>query len=127
MKYKLQRINNHTQKSYGKYVARAQHYQTVTQQELEEEIQRNCSATVADCKLVLRELADVLASHLQDGDRVELPYLGTAKLEILSAAVDTPEEFDVRKHVKGIRVHLLPKSEKGSQELYEGIKIEKAK
>lgn len=125
MKYKLQRINNHTQKSYGKYVAKAQHYNTITTQQLQEEIQHNCSATVSDCTLVLQELADVLAYHLQAGDRVELPYLGTAKLEILSTAVDNEADFDVRKHVKGVRVHLLPKSNKGTIELYDGIKLEK--
>lgn len=125
MKYKLQRINNHTQKSYGKYVAKAQHYNTITTQQLQEEIQHNCSATVSDCTLVLQELADVLAYHLQAGDRVELPHLGTAKLEILSTAVDNESDFDVRKHVKGVRVHLLPKSNKGTIELYDGIKLEK--
>lgn len=127
MKYKLQRINNHTQKSYGKYVAKAQHYNTITPEQLQEEIQRNCSATVADCTLVLAELADVLVQHLQAGDRVELPYLGTAKLEILSTAVENEADFDVRKHIKGVRVHVLPKSQKGTIELYDGIKFEKDK
>ena len=127
MKYKLHRINNHTQKSFGKYVAKAQHYNTITPAQLQEEIQSNCSATVADCTLVLAELSKVLAQHLQEGNRVELPYLGTVRLEILSSAVDTPEEFDVRKHVKGVRVHILPKSKDGSIGLYEGIKLEKAK
>lgn len=125
MRYKLHKISNHTQKSYGKYVAKAEHYNTITAQQLQEEIQRNCSATVADCTLVMCELAETLRRHLQDGDKVELPYLGTAKLEILSAAVDDVQEFDPRKHIKGVRVHLLPKSTNGKIDLYHGTEFKK--
>lgn len=88
MGYILQRNINSTQRSYGKYVAKVHHCNTITSQQLQEEIQRNCSATVADCTLVMCELAETIKRHRQDGDKVELPYLGTAKLEILSAAVD---------------------------------------
>lgn len=125
MRYILQRNNNSTQRSYGKYVAKAQHYNTVTSQQLQEEIQRNCSATVADCTLVMCELAETIKRHLQNGDKVELPYLGTAKLEILSAAVDDTKDFDPRKHIKGVRIHLLPKSSAGKIELYHGTEFVK--
>lgn len=122
MHYKLQKVTNRTQKSYGKYVARAVHHNTITSDQLEEEIQQNCSAKKSDCKLVLCELAETIARHLQNGDRVVLPYIGTVKLEIESVAVDDAADFDVRKHIKGVRAHLLPKSDKGVQELYEGVR-----
>lgn len=127
MKYKIQKINNHTQKSYGKYVARAMHYNTITTEQLEKEIQENCSAKVSDCELVLCELAETLVRHLQAGDRVELPYIGTAKLEIMSVAVDSEKEFNPHKHIKGVKVHILPKSDKGVKELYDGINFSLAK
>ena len=127
MKYKLRKNNNPSQKSYGRYIAKAQHYNTVTTEELEKEIERNCSAKVADCRLVLSELASTLVSHLQAGDKVILPYLGTAKLEIISSSVAEEEDFDPHKHIKGVKVHVLPKSEKGTIELYKGIKFEKDK
>lgn len=125
MRYILQRNNNSTQRSYGKYVAKAQHYNTVTSQQLQEEIQRNCSATVADCTLVMCELTETIKRHLQNGDKVELPYLGTAKLEILSTSVADAKDFNPRKHIKGVRIHLLPKSSAGEIELYHGIEFQK--
>ena len=127
MRYKLLKVNNHTQKSYGKYVAKAMHHNTITTDQLEKEIERNCSATVADCKLVMCEFAEILRYHLQSGDKVELPYIGTAKIEIISSAIDDDNDFDPKKHIKGVRVHVLPKSKNGVIELYKGIKFEKAK
>lgn len=127
MKYRLQKIKNHTQKSYGKYVAKAIHSNTVSAAELEAEIQANCSAKKSDCILVLSELAETLKRHLQDGDKVELPFLGTVKLEIDSVAVDTEKEFNAKKHIKGVKLHLLPKSIDGNIEMYEGVEIKKEK
>ena len=127
MRYKLHKVSNHTQKSYGKYVAKALHHNTITTDQLEKEIERNCSATVADCKLVMCEFAEILRYHLQSGDKVELPYIGTAKIEIISSAVDDVDDFDPKKHIKGVRVHVLPKSKNGVIELYKGIKFEKDK
>ena len=121
MKYKLRKNNNPSQKSYGRFFAKALHYNTVTADQLEKEIERNCSATVADCKLVLCELADTLVRHLQAGDKVELPFIGTAKLEIISASVADEDGFDPRKHIKGVKVHVLPTSHHGVQEMYHAI------
>lgn len=125
MKYKLHKVTNRTQRSYGKYVAKAIHPNTITANEIELEIADNCSAKQSDCQLVLCELADTIKHHLQAGDRVELPFLGTIKLEIDSMAVDTEEEFNVARHVKGLRLHLLPKSSKGKVDLYDDIEITK--
>lgn len=125
MKYKLQKINNRTQKSYGKYVAKAVHENTITAEQLEQEIQNNCAAKVSDCRLVLCELSEVIRQHLQSGDKVQLPFLGTIKLEIDSSAVDTEEEFNVHEHVKGVKVHLLPRSSSGKIDLYDGTEITK--
>ena len=125
MQYKLQKVKNRTQKSYGKYVARVSHHNTITSQQLEKEIERNCSATVADCKLVMSEFAEILRYHLQSGDKVELPYIGTAKIEIISSAVDQKSNFDPERHIKGVRVHIIPQSQNGIIELYNGIKFKK--
>ena len=127
MKYKLRRNNNPSQRSYGKFIAKAQHFNTITQEQLEEEIQRNCSATAADCRLVMCEFAETLRRHLQDGDKVELPYIGTAKLEIVSASVEEKEDFDPKKHIKRVQVHVIPKSENGVIEMYKGVKFEQSK
>ena len=122
MNYKIVKGNHKERGSYGKYVARAMHLRTFTAEELQAEIQANCSAKASDVVLVLRELKDVLMQHLKDGDKVELPFLGTLKLELESASVDSPEEFDPRKHIKRAKLHFLPSAKNKKRELYDGIK-----
>lgn len=124
MRYKLHKETNSSRRSYGKYVARAVHDRTVCEQDLMHEIERNCSAKVSDCHLVLCELADTIIQHLHDGDIVELPYLGKVKLEIECQAVDSKEQFKPSRHIKGVRLHLLPKSKRGQKALYNDVKLQ---
>jgi hypothetical protein len=76
---------------------------------------------------VLISIAEVVNSHLRDGDRVRLPDWGMMKLEIESDKVDDPKEFRAKKHIRGVRLHFLPQSNDGSQELYENMSFEKEK
>lgn len=123
MFYELVKRNHKAMPSYGKWVPRAIHYNTLTEQDLMNEIQANCSATRADVILVCGALFEALKNHLRDGDRVEIPELGTMKLEINGAAVDTPEEFSPDEHIRGVSLHVLPKSRKGVKELYADIPL----
>ena len=125
MKYRLHKVTNHTQKSFGKYVAKAVHSNTVSAKEIELEIQNNCSAKRSDCEAVLCELADCLKRHLQAGEKVELPYLGTVKLEIDSIAVDNEEDFNASQHIKGVKLHLLSKTGKSGIDYHEGLEFTK--
>ena len=47
------------------------------------------------------------------------------KLEIESDKVDNLKDFKAKKHIRGVRLHFLPQSYEGKQELYEGITFEK--
>lgn len=67
------------------------------------------------------------AQHLKHGGRVRMRSLGLAKLEIESDKVPDASDFTACKHIRGVRLHLIPESEKGSQPLYEDIKYEKIK
>ena len=125
MKYKIVRENKPTLKNYGRYKAVAVHYQTVDTDRICREIQANTSAKASDVMLVLTELAEVLNRHLQDGDRVRLTNLGLLKLEIESEKVDRPEDFNARRHVRRICLHVLPESYEGRQALYEGVTLER--
>jgi hypothetical protein len=49
------------------------------------------------------------------------------KLEIESEKVDNLKDFKAKKHIRGVRLHFLPQSYEGHQELYEGITFEKDK
>ena len=127
MIYKLQKETQKTRRSYGRYVARAVHRNTITAKDLEREIQHNCSAKVSDCELVLCELADTIISHLQEGDVIELPHLGKIKLEIECHAVDDEADFTPAEHIRGVRLHCLPKSRNGIKDIYDGIQFTKEK
>ena len=59
--------------------------------------------------------------------KVRLPDWGMMKLEIESEKVDDPQTFRAKKHIRGVRLHFLPQSEAGTQELYDGITFEKEK
>ena len=71
------------------------------------------------------KLAQVINRHLREGDRVRLRDFGLLKLEIESDKVDAPESFKPRKHIKGVRLHFLPESDKVKPQLYKGNKFEK--
>ncbi len=49
------------------------------------------------------------------------------KMEIESDKVDDAEEFCASKHIRGVRLHFLPKSDKGSPALYQDIIFEEEK
>ncbi len=127
MKYKIVRENKPTLKNYGRYKAVAMHFHTIEAEQVAQEVQNKCSAQRSDVELVLGELLEVLARHLKQGDRVRRKYSGLMKLELDSEKVDSPKDFDPAKHIRGVRLHLLPESRRGRKELYEGISLEKFK
>lgn len=73
------------------------------------------------------KLAQVINSHLREGDKVRLHDFGLLKLEIESDKVESPEAFKPHKHIKGVRLHFLPESQKGKPELYQDIRFEEEK
>ena len=66
-----------------------------------------------------------VAGHLRNGDKVRLKDIGLLKLEIESEKVDNLKDFRAKKHIRGVRLHLIPESYEGSQELYKDITFEK--
>lgn len=125
MKYRIVKENRPTLRNYGRYKAVAVHYQTIEPQQIRREVQQNCSAKASDVVLVLTELSEVIARHLRDGDRVRLEGLGLLKLEIECAKVDAPEDFDTRRHVRALRLHVLPESRDGRPDLYADVPLER--
>ena len=76
---------------------------------------------------VMMGLSSVINRHLRNGDKVRLDSWGLMKLEIESDKVDRPEDFRAKKHIRGVRLHFLPKSEKGKPELYQDVNFELCK
>jgi predicted histone-like DNA-binding protein len=126
MHYTIKKETKPNLKNYGRYKAVAVHYNTVTTEQLCREIQDSCSLKKSDVKAVLAELSEQLRRHLHDGDRIRLDGIGMLKMEIESDKVDRPEDFNIRQHLRNFRIHFLPESSKGRQDLYEGIRLEPA-
>ena len=127
MKYKIKKESKPNLATFGKYKAVAVHDKTIESKQLVKEVARRMYIHEGTINGVIMTLAEVVNSHLRDGDRVRLPDWGMMKLEIESAKVDDPQTFRAKKHIRGVRIHFLPKSDEGTQELYEGITFEKEK
>lgn len=128
MKYRLVKGKRKAIGSYGKYVARAVHNSVVTYNDFFNEVANEAgTATPADVHAVMGKVLNILIHHLQEGDVVEIPYLGRMKIDIDSAAVDTPEDFKVKEHIKSVHINFTAHSKNGMQKLFEGIRFEKAK
>ena len=127
MKYRIKKETNPTRPTCGKYKAVAVHYHTVDSKQLIKETAQRMGTHTSNVLGVLSSVAAVVNSHLREGDRVRLPDWGMMKLEIESEKVDNLKEFRAKKHIRGVRLHFLPESYEGHQELYEGIIFEKDK
>ena len=127
MKYRIKKETNPTRPTCGKYKAVAVHYHTVDSKQLIKETAQRMGTHTSNVLGVLSSVAAVVNSHLREGDRVRLPDWGMMKLEIESEKVDNLKEFRAKKHIRGVRLHFLPQSYEGHQELYEGITFEKDK
>jgi nucleoid DNA-binding protein len=127
MKYRIKKETNPTRPTCGKYKAVAVHYHTVDSKQLIKETAQRMGTHTSNVLGVLSSVAAVVNSHLREGDRVRLPDWGMMKLEIESEKVDNLKDFRAKKHIRGVRLHFLPESYEGHQELYEGITFEKDK
>jgi predicted histone-like DNA-binding protein len=127
MRYRIKKETKPTLPTFGKYKAVAVHYQTIDSKQIVKETAQRTSFSEGNIIGVLMSVAEVVNSHLREGDRVRLPEWGMMKLEIESDKVDNLKDFKVRKHIRGVRLHFLPESYEGTQALYEGITFEKDK
>ena len=127
MKYKIVKENKPTLTSYGKYKAKTVHNHEVDSDNIVKEVARRMGTTEGNIHGVMLSLGSVINEHLRRGDKVRLKNWGMMKLEIVSDNVDSPEQFKPRKHIRGVRLHFLPESEKGKPELYQDMKYEKMK
>ena len=125
MKYILKKETKPTLTTFGKYKAVASHHQTVGSEDIIKEVSQLSSLSEGTVISVMSSLSEVINRHLRQGDKVRLPDLGLLKLEIESDKVDAPTSFKAARHIRGVRLHFLPESEKGKPELYKDIKFER--
>jgi len=128
MKYKIVKETKPSLSTFGKYKAVAVHERTLDTKKIIEEVkERNGFLSEGTVEAVLIGLSEVINRHLRNGDKVRLDDWGLMKLEIESDKVDAPEDFKPKKHIRGVRLHFLPVSEKGKSELYQNIEFKREK
>lgn len=127
MKYRIKKETKPTLSTFGKYKAVAVHERTIGSDELFKEAAKDHPYDKSIIESVMIRLQEITNKHLRNGDKVQLGDWGTMKLEIESDKVDDPKDFKAKDQIRGVRLHFLPTSEKGSQALYEGIDYEKDK
>ena len=127
MKYKIVKETKPTLKTFGKYKAKAVHYGEVGTRQIQKEVAKHLGVSEGDVLGVMLGLSTVISRHLRHGDKVRLDSWGLMKLEIESDKVDDPTTFRAKKHIRGVRLHFLPESEKGKPELYQDLTFEKEK
>ena len=125
MKYRIKKETKPTLPTFGKYKAVAVHDKTIESKQIIKETAMRMHLAEGTIHGVIMTLAEVVNSHLRDGDRVRLPDWGMMKLEIESEKTDNLKDFRAKKHIKGVRLHFLPESYEGTQALYEGVTFEK--
>ena len=132
MRYRIKKETKPTLPTYGKYKAVAVHYQTIESRQIAEEATqiaeeatRGMTISAGVLEGILMNVAEVVRRHLRNGDKVRLKDIGLLKLEIESEKVDNLKDFRAKKHIRGVRLHLIPESYEGSQELYKDITFEK--
>lgn len=125
MKYRIKKETKPTLPTFGKYKAVAVHDKTVTSKQIFKETAARSQLQEININAVMLSVIDVINQHLRDGDRVYLDGWGTMKLEIESEKVENPKDFRANKHIRAVRLHFIPASTEGTQELYDGITFEK--
>ena len=113
MRYRVKKETKPRLQTFGKYKAVAVHYQTIESNQLMKETSQRTGFSEGTIKGVLMSVAEVVNSHLREGDRSE--------------KVDDPKTFRAKKHIRGVRLHFLPESYEGTQALYDGITFERDK
>ena len=74
-----------------KYYPRACNYGEIDLEELAEQVSFSCSATPADCYLVIMSLVEEVSNSLEQGKIVRLGQLGSFQVSIKGSSSDTPE------------------------------------
>ena len=127
MRYKIKKETKPNLPTFGKYKAVAVHNHVIESRQLYEEAARHSGVSGGVLEGLMMSVAETVYRHLRMGDKVRLKEFGLFKLEIESEKVDNLKDFRAQKHIRGVRLHFIPESYKGSPELYKDISFERVK
>lgn len=110
VKFKIYQDTRSKSKTKGKFYARAVVSDVADLESISKEIEENTSAKQADVYAVLRELVNVMARHMRNGDRVVLDGFGSFKVGLKTKPADSVEKFNVAKNIVGTRINFQPET-----------------
>lgn len=108
IRYRLEKCKFKNDKNYGRYYARTVKNSEVTLEDIEQQIQENCSAKVSDVRLVMKELFDTIRRAMRDGHVVNMGEMGKMYIGVRSVSVDDPDEFRSDRNITGFRCIYTP-------------------
>lgn len=122
MEFKIVRQNNKHLESSGKYYAKIVQNDVIDSERITEELSRYSGVSEGVVHTILIDLATLMRKHLQNGDVVDLNSIGRFKLKVQSEAMESPEEFNPRKHIKAFKCLFSPATDgNGNKPLYPEI------
>lgn len=110
VKFKINQDTRSQSKTKGKFYARAVVCDVADLESISKEIEENTSAKQADVYAVLRELVNVMARQMRNGDRVVLGGFGSFKVGLKTKPADSVDKFNVAKNIVGTRINFQPET-----------------
>ena len=120
IEYDFYRNPNSQGTNKKRYHARVVSSNRISTNELAEEIQNECSLTIADVKAVLIALGDKLAKHLGDGSKVHLEGIGYFQVNL-----QCKEEVRTPRSVRSENVEFKSVSYRADNELKKHLRNQK--
>lgn len=120
IEYDFYRNPNSQGTNKKRYHARVVSSNRISTNELAEEIQNECSLTIADVKAVLIALGDKLAKHLGDGSKVHLEGIGYFQVNL-----QCKEEVCTPRSVRSENVEFKSVSYRADNELKKHLRNQK--
>lgn len=106
--YKLYQDNRQQSRYKGQWYARASHPGVKTVDDLADVMQNNCTVKRSDILAVISELVETMTNELQNSNTVKIDRFGSFRINLSSSPAPTPDEFDVAKHVRSLKVIFQP-------------------
>lgn len=110
LQFKLRKNNIKSNTSYGKWYAQTLRNTELDLTEISNRVQANSGVSRANVVAVITALQSEISQGLKNGHVINLGELGKFYLSIRSECVDNPDDFSVRKHVKGVVCKYIPES-----------------
>ena len=112
---KMEQKNFKTRETAGKWYAKATPLMTAHTEDLAKSISDSATFTKADVEGVITALVEEMKRRLQEGQKVVLDDFGSFYIAVHSDGVDSPEKFDLKRHVRKPFCKFMPAGRRSQQ------------